>query len=221
MGATNRVNLGNLVVASSGVRPVMNFNGWTTLNNGGINTMGGLGLTQNSNVWIDNLNGAPFSTASLVNGLIGGWAIADGSTFATYSANFGVVAMGQQYGLGGGYPALNFTGGDINAVTVASGNYNDGAAARTITGARVANSWRLSLNANQDFTFVNAPITLGVGIVTNNGSTITLQGDGAGTSFTSSLGELYVYTNQGTMNLNARLTGAMNFIKTGGGTLRL
>ncbi|MEK0437030.1 MAG: hypothetical protein RLZZ233_1, partial [Verrucomicrobiota bacterium] len=221
MGATNRINLGNLTVASAGVRPVLNFNGWTTLNSGGINTLGGQGLTQNSNVWISQLNGSAFSSASLVNGLIGGWAIADGSTFATYSSTFGVVAMGQQYAIGGSYPAPNFTGTDISAVTLATGNYNDGAAARTITGARVANSWRLSLNANQDYALSNAPITLGVGIVTNNGSTITLQGDSAASSISSASGDLYIYTNQGTMNINARFTGAMNFIKTGGGTLRI
>jgi autotransporter-associated beta strand protein len=221
MGATNRIDIGNIVVASAGVRPVMNFNGWTTLNNGGINTLGGQGLTQNSNIWLTQVNGAPFSAANLVNGIIGGWAVADGSTFATYSPTFGVVAMGQQYSVGGSYPAPNFAGGDINAATVASGNYNDGAAARAITGARVANSWRLSLNANQDFTFTNAPITLGVGIITNNGSTITLQGDSAVSSLTSSGPDLYVYTNQGTLNINMTLTGAMNFVKTGGGTLTL
>ena len=132
----------------------------------------------------------------------------------------GVVAMGQQYNLGGGYPATNFTGGDINT-TVATGNYNDGATVRTITGPHSANSWRLSAGANQDFTFVNAPITLGVGIITNNGSTITLQGDTSVSSLTAAGSDLYVYTNQGTMNLNMTLTGAMNFVKSGGGTLAL
>ena len=224
MGATNRINLGNLVVASTGVRPTMNFNGWTTLNNGGINTLGGQGLTQNSNIFLTQLNGAPFSQTNLVNGLIGGWAVSDGSTFSTYSNTFGVVAMDQKYGVGAtNYPAPDFNGGDISAATVASGNYNDGGAARTITGARVANSWRFTGPA-QTFTFSNAPITLGVGLITNNGNTIILQGDSAASTLTSAGSDLYVYTNQNGngagLFVNMRVTGAgMNFIKSGGGTM--
>ncbi len=221
MGATNRINLGNLVLATTDVRPTMNFNGWTTLNSGGINTLGGQGLTNNSNIFLTQLNGTAFSSANLVNGLIGGWAVADGSTFATYSNTFGVVAMGQQYSLGVGYPAPNYTVGDINTNNPV-GNFNDGAETRTITGQRDANSWRFSAGTNQTFSFVTAPITLGVGIITNNGNTITLQGDSSASSLTSTGTDLYVYTNQGTMNLGMTLTGAsMNFVKSGGGNLVL
>ena len=221
MGATNQITIGDFVLGGGGARPTVNFNGWTTLNSGGTNTLGSPGLTASSVLKLTKLNGVTFNAASmtLTNGIIGGWAIADGATFATYSDVFGVSQMGATYN---GYTAPAFTGTDISVATVATGNYSEASATRAISGARAANSWRFQAGGtNQDITLTNAPITLGVGIVTNNGSTITLQGDGAGSSLTSATGDLYVFTNQGTMNINARLTGAMNFIKSGGGTLRL
>ncbi|MGI9110488.1 MAG: autotransporter-associated beta strand repeat-containing protein, partial [Opitutales bacterium] len=222
MGATNAITIGNFVVGGGAARPTVNFNGWTTLNSGGVNTLGSPGLTASSVVKLNKINGTTFTAASMTNNIIGGWAVADGASFATYTDSYGVSQMGATYN---SFAAPGFTGTDISAATLATGNYADGTATRTITGAHVANSWRFQANTGvttQSFTFTNAPITLGVGIVTNNGNTITFQADGAASSLTSAGTDLYVYTNQGTLTMNMMLTGVgMSFIKTGGGTLAL
>jgi autotransporter-associated beta strand protein len=221
MGATNQITIGDFVLGGGSARPTVNFNGWTTLNSGGTNTLGSPGLTASSTLKFTKINGTAFTAASMTNGIIGGWAIADGATFATYSDIFGVSQMGASYN---GYTAPGFTGTDISAATVATGNYSEGTASRTITGAHVANTWRFQANtgvSNMTFTFAGAPVTLGVGLVTNNGNTIAFTAPDATSSLTSAGPDLYVYTNQGNLNLNLLLTGAMNFIKTGGGTMTI
>ncbi|NBW88281.1 MAG: hypothetical protein EBR23_15980, partial [Planctomycetia bacterium] len=167
-----------------------------------------------------NVNGTPFTAASMTNNIVGGWAIADGSTFATYSDQWGLSQMGVGYY---GYTAPGFTGTDISLTTVATGNYNDGAATRTIAGAHSAYTWRFSAGTTQVYTFNGAPITLGVGIVTNNGNAITLQSSDDTSWLTAAAGspDLYVYSNQGTLNINMRLTGAFNLVRSGGGALVL
>jgi len=217
MGATNRIDIGNLALASAGVRPTMNFNGWTTLNSGGVNTLGSAGLTASSILKMAQINGAAFSASAMTNNLIGGWAVADGSTFATYHDTYGVMQMGVTWN---GIVAPAFDGTDISLATVATGNYNDGTS-RTITGAKEANSLRFSPGAAQTITFSSANLALGVGIVTNANQAITLQAADATSSITSTSGDLYVFTNQNTMTFNVRLTGNMNLIKSGGATLAL
>jgi autotransporter-associated beta strand protein len=217
MGATNQITIGDFVLGSAGVRPTVNFNGWTTLNNGGINTLGSPGLTSSSMLKMTKVNGTAFSAASMTNNLIGGWAVADGSTFATYSDAFGVVQMGINLG---GYTSPVFTGTDISAATSATGNYNDGTS-RTLSGPKAAYSWRFTPGAAQTITFNSANVTLGVGIVTNANQTIILQAADSTSSLTAAGSDLYVYTNQGTMNFNVKLTGNMNLIKTGGAILGL
>jgi len=224
MGATNQITIGDFVLGSVGVRPTVNFNGWTTLNSGGINTLGSPGLTSSSILKLTKLNGTAYTAASMTNGIIGGWAVADGSTFATYSDLFGVVQMGINLS---GYASPAFTGTDISAAgTLASGNYNDATVARTLSGTKLANSWRFTPAAAQTITFNSANVTLGVGIVTNANQTIILQAADGTSSLTAAVlpsgaSDFYVYTNQGTMNFNVKLTGSMNLIKTGGAILGL
>ena len=222
MGATNRIEVGNLVVASAGVRPTANFNGWTTPNTAtgttGTNTMGNPGLSASSIVKLNSLNGAAFSAASMTNNLIGGWAVADGSTFATYTNDYGIVQMGTTRN---GVVAPAFDGTDISLATVATGNYDDGAI-RTITGTKLANSLRFAPTVAQTITFDSANLVLGVGIITNpEAVAITLQAADASSSITSAGSDLYVFTNGNTMTFNVRLTGNMNLIKSGTGTLAL
>ena len=222
MGATNRIEVGNLVVASVGVRPTANFNGWTTPNTApgttGTNTLGNPGLSASSIVKLNSLNGAAFSAASMTNNLIGGWAVADGSTFATYTDDYGIVQMGTTRN---GVVAPAFDGTDISQATVATGNYDDGAI-RTITGTKLANSLRFAPTVAQTITFNSANLVLGVGIITNpEAVAITLQAADASSSITSAGSDLYVFTNGNTMTFNVRLTGNMNLIKSGTGTLAL
>ena len=155
---------------------------------------------------------------NLTNNLIGGWAVANGSTFATYDSLYGVMDMGSS---SGGFVAPGFTGSDFSAATVATGNYNDGAS-RTLTGAKVANSWRMGPSADQNLTFsAGATLTLGVGIVTNGNRLIRLLASDATNSITTTGGDLYVFLNQNATEIEPKLTGAMALVSSGGATLRL
>ena len=155
---------------------------------------------------------------NLVNNLIGGWAVANGSTFATYDSRYGVLEMGYS---SGGFSALGFTGTDLNS-TVATGNYNDGTATRTITGAKAANSWRMGPSAAQTITFAtNASLTLGVGIITNANQLVRLAATDATNTITSAGGELYVFVNQNALEIEPKLTGSMALVSSGGATVRL
>ena len=217
MGGTVRVNVGNLVRTTAN-RPTLNMVGWTTRNGGtGVNTLGQQGLSRNSNIFFTQVNSAAFSAASVVNNLIGGWAVASGDTFAGYSDTFGVTQMGQAN-------AAGFTGTDFSAATVATGNYNDGTS-RTLSGARVAYSLRMAPAAAQTMTFsAGASLTLGVGIITNAGQTITLSAADAANFIEGASGaDLYFYHNQGTgaLILQPRITGAGAVVSFGGGIHRL
>ena len=156
---------------------------------------------------------------NMTNNLIGGWAVANGSTFATYDSLYGVMEMGYS---SGGFAAPGFTGSDFSAATVATGNYSDGSS-RTISGAKVANSWRMSPGAAQNLTFsAGATLTLGVGIVTNGNQLIRLLAADATNTITAATGnDLYVYLNQNATEIEPKLTGAMALVSSGGATLRL
>ena len=217
-GSTVRLNIGNLVrnvATKSGVV----FNGFTTNNSTGSNTLGGQGLTTNSNIFLTQVNGAAFSATNLVDNLIGGWAVADGSTFATYSNTFGVVAMGNTYG---GFAAPAFTGTDVSAATVATGNYSEGTATRTLTGAKVANSWRFVPGAAQTITFSSgATAALDVGIITNAAFSTTLAATDATNTLTGTGADLFFYINQNTVAIQPAIIGSAALISNGPATLSL
>lgn len=218
-GSTVKLTIGNLVRNTSN-RSGVNFNGFSTNNSSGSGTLGGQGLVTNSNIIINQLNGAAFSSANLTDGLIGGWAVADGSTFATYSDVFGVVGMGATYG---GFTSTAFTGTDLSAATVATGNYSDSATARSITGAKVANSWRLaSQTATTTVTFADgATLALDVGLITNANVGITIAATNATNTITGTGSDLYFYVNQNTTAIQPALTGSMAVISNGPATLSL
>ena len=106
----------------------------------------------------------------MTNNLIGGWAVADGSTFATYHDTYGVMQMGVTWN---GVVAPAFDGTDISQATVATGNYNDGAI-RTITGTKLANSLRFAPTAAQTITLNAAHLVPGVGLLPNANLPTTL-----------------------------------------------
>jgi hypothetical protein len=110
------------------------FNGYSTNNNTvGANTLGGQGLNTNSNVFLTQVNG---SAVTLSNGLIGGWAVAKGDSFATYSNTFGVVGLQSTHG---GFTSLAYTVTDVSS-PAATGNYNDGGSRTFTTGVKASNS---------------------------------------------------------------------------------
>ncbi|MCX8489111.1 MAG: autotransporter-associated beta strand repeat-containing protein, partial [Opitutales bacterium] len=219
-GSSNKIVISDFVRTLAS-RSFVNFNGWTATNNsGGVNTLGSPGLTSSSRVYLTKVNGVPFTAASMTNNIVGGWAIADASTFATYSDQWGLSQMGVGYY---GYNSPGFTGTDISATTSPTGNYNDGTTARTLTGTKEAYTWRFAPGAAQTISFNGATVKLGVGIVTNANQTITLQASDNTSSLTVATGspDLYIYQNQGTMNINVQLTGTFNLIRSGGGTIGL
>ncbi|MGB8169481.1 MAG: autotransporter-associated beta strand repeat-containing protein [Chthoniobacteraceae bacterium] len=162
------------------------------------------------------------ANSGLTNNLIGGWAVADGSTFATYLTGNGVSVMGQTTQ---GIVAPGFDGTDVSLATTATQNINDATAARTLTASRSANSWRLVPTAAQTITLgaLGAPVTatLGVGVITNANFGITIRSFDAASALTGSGSDLYFYINQNTTALNTRVSGAINLIKSGGAALTL
>ena len=156
---------------------------------------------------------------NLTNDLIGGWAIADGTSFASYDSRFGVIPLGFT---NGGFAGPAYAGIDVSAATVATGNYSDGGTNRTLSGSKAAYSWRLGGSANYTLTLgASANLTLGLGIVTNANVAATVAATDATNTITTAGGDLYVFTNQNTLTLQPRLTGAMGLIKSGGAALTL
>lgn len=162
---------------------------------------------------------------NLNNGLIGGWAVADGNTFATYVTNFGVSVMGQTTQ---GIAAPGFTGTDITS-TVATGNYSDsGTGTTTITrtmttGAKAANSWRISQSgaATNVVPVSGTTYSFGVGIITNNNQTVNIQAVDATNTLTGTGADLYVYINQATTIIQPAIVGSAALISSGPATLSL
>ncbi|NBN94085.1 MAG: hypothetical protein EBV31_00405, partial [Verrucomicrobia bacterium] len=200
-------------------RTGLTVSGWSANNSSGSNTLGAQGLNTNSNVFISKLNGAAFSASNLTNNLIGGWAVADGSTFATYSNVFGLVAMGNTYG---GYSAPAFDGADVSGTTTSTQNISDGTTTRTMTtGAKAAYSWRFTPSSTQTVSFIaGTSLTLGVGIVTNGSSTTIAAADATNT-ITGSGSELYLYVNQNTLAIQPAITGSLALITNGSNTVSL
>ncbi|MFM9002003.1 MAG: beta strand repeat-containing protein, partial [Opitutia bacterium] len=224
VGGTVRVNVGNIVRTAAN-RPTLNMVGWTQRNSsGGTNTLGQQGLSANSNVFFTQINSVAFTESNVVNGLIGGWAVASGDTFAGYSDTFGVTQMGQAN-------AVGFTGTDVSTGNAATGNYNNDGADRTMpSGARVASSWRL-VGAAHDITFAGGAtgtnLTLGAGIVTNGNAQYRLVAQNAADSVTGAAsaqggdGNLYFFINQNTTVVQPRITGPSGVVSFGGATFRL
>jgi autotransporter-associated beta strand protein len=217
-GASHVVTIGNLVRAA-GSGTVVNF----TSSSG----IGGQGAGGSGDVILSQLNGSNFTAANLSNNLIGGWAVVNGDTFATYVNGFGVGVMGSTVN-GVAFPA--FTGTDITSTT-ATGNYNDAGTGTTAlvrtftTGAKSSNSWRFAqTGAALTVTPVaGTTFSFGTGIITNSSQAVTIGAVDATNTITGPAnGELYVSTNgTGVVSVAPLLIGTSKLIKGGAGTLTL
>jgi autotransporter-associated beta strand protein len=217
-GSTVKVTIGNLARNASS-RSGVTISGWSTNNSSaGNNTLGGQGLTTNSNVFITNLNGVAFSAASLADNLIGGWAVADGSTFASYSNIFGVVAMGNTYG---GYVSPAFDG-DLTSTLTNTKNIGD-TVDRTLTGAVALNSLRYASGSNARIITLSAGSTLAldVGFIANSSATTTFAATNSTNTITGTAQDLYFYVNGSTVVIEPALVGASSIVANGGATLSL
>ncbi|TSA31109.1 MAG: PEP-CTERM sorting domain-containing protein [Opitutales bacterium] len=216
-GSTVKLTIGNLIRNSSNHSGV-NFNGWSTNNSAGFGTLSGQGLSANSNVFLTQVNSA---TIVLTNNLIGGWAVTNGSSFATYASTFGISDLGASYG---GFTAVGYTGTDVSAAaasvstTVATGNYNDAGTTRTLAaGATVAYSWRFAPTAAQTITFpTTATVALGIGIIQNAGFSTTLAAtDATNTISGPAGGDLYFYINQNTTAIQPAIICTSSVVSNG------
>jgi len=213
--ATVQVRIGDLIRPADS-RATMRFAGRSTLGVAAANTLGQVSLSGSAQVLLSKVNGSAYSASSMVNGIIGGWAVASGDTFAfaTYTDS-GVAQM------------TNFTDGLISDATDADGNYNNSATNRTISGDKEANSWRLT-GAAHDVTFApGATLTLGAGLLTSGNAAYNLVASDAANTITGASalnggdGNLYFYASQGTTSLQPKISGSAAVVSFGGGTLQL
>jgi autotransporter-associated beta strand protein len=191
--------------------------------------MGGSGNNNNARVSIASINGAGFSAAQMVNNLVGGWAVVNGNSFATYKDGVGLGELGTTVGgnaFAGGNVFRAYDGGDLSAAnTQATWNIND-TSNRTLTLSKGVNSLRMANGgAAQTITLGNGTtavtLTLGVGLLTNTGQATNITSGNAASALTSSGAELFAFINQGTTTFNTKVTGAMSLVKGGGGALTL
>ena len=158
------------------------------------------------------INGA---APALTNQMLGAWAVVNGDAFASYGAN-GVGALGNTLD---GYADYDST--DVTTAT-ASQNVND-ATSRTLTASRTVHSLRfgastgttLGLNAGAILTLTSG------GLLSNFAAANTIGTADSQGAITSSSGELVAWVNQNTLTLRPVLSGAMNLVKGGAGTLML
>ncbi|MDI1314046.1 autotransporter-associated beta strand repeat-containing protein, partial [Prosthecobacter sp.] len=214
-GSTVQLTIGNLI-RNDADHGVINF-----VSNVG---MGGTGNNNNASVLLSTINGVGFSQSQLTNKLIGGWAVVNGNSFATYLDGVGVGELGSTVGgniFAGGNAFLAYDGFDISAATTqATHNIND-SSNRTLTLSKTVNSLR---SGGGTITLGNATtavtLDLAMGLLTNTGGMAIVSGN-AGSALTSSGSDLFVFTNQGTTSLNTKITGNIGLVKSGGGTLWL
>ena len=221
-GGTIKLTVGNLV-RNAANHATFNLNGWTTNNSGGTSTLGSQGLTNNSNLFFTQIGGVAVTAATVAanKGLIGGWAVADGNSFATYTDTFGAVSLGNGWGY-----ATTFYGGlysnDISAGTVLTGNYNDGSTRTMPSGVIEMNSLRMTPSGGQTIAPVSGTsYQFGVGIVTNANQQITFSAVNSSNTLQGTGSELFVFINQGTTTINPIVTGSAALVSFGGATLQL
>ncbi len=152
--------------------------------------------------------------------IIGGWAVANGSNWATYRSGGIIGAMSDT---GSGFATYGST--DLATASGATVNVNDGAT-RTVT-TRTINSLRAAPNAANTITLgaTATPATLTIasgGFLTNNNNTLNYTAANIASAIEAGNGNpLYVFVNQNTTTLGTRILGSGGLTKSGNGTLTL
>ena len=179
-------------------------------------------FTMTTGTGVTTAAGSNIRGTNLTNNIIGGWAIAGGGTFATYDNNFGVVALGSTFG---GFTSVGFDSTDLSAASGATTgfNYNDNNSRTFTTGTKAFNTWSTAPSAALDLTVVAGTVfTIGTGIVTNAGQTMTFKAVDASNTITGTGPDLYIYNNQGgNLVFQSKLTGGAALVLNGVGTVRL
>ena len=196
------VNAGaNRIQASSVGGAAATISTGTFTRNGGVvdfvgtgGTLGG-GATGPRIVWAN----AP----TLVNGIIGGWATANGTDFASYGAN-GVAAYS------GGYTNLPASDFSPTAIYQSTGNL-------TLTGGGDVFALKLNPSAAQTINLGANDLNITGGILKTGAGATTVNGTG---TLGSGTGELVLHVNQGSLTLNAPFA-ATRWTKAGTGALTI
>ena len=178
-------------------------------------------FTMTTGTGVTTAAGSNIRGTNLTNNIIGGWAIAGGWAFATYDNNFGVVPLGFT---SGGFTSLGYDSTDLSAATGATTgfNYSDNNPRTFTTGTKAFNTWTTATSGAQDLTVVTGTVfTIGTGIVTNAGQTMTFKAVDASNTITGTGPELYIYNNQGNLVFQSKLTGGAALVLSGPGTVRL
>ncbi|MEZ0274005.1 MAG: beta strand repeat-containing protein, partial [Roseimicrobium sp.] len=174
----------------------------------------------NPQMFISKINNFGFDQTELVNGIIGGWAVVNGSEFATYRDTLGIGVKGNT---GAGF--VGYESGDTNGAT-ALHNVNDGSA-RTLTGAHSIWSYRNgATSGTQGITLGNTTTTgtlvIGSGgLLTNATVGTNFNADNVNSTLSSGNTDLFVWVNQNTLTLSTPITGTAGLVKSGTGTLVL
>jgi fibronectin-binding autotransporter adhesin len=190
-------------------------NAGTTVNFTGTNP--GAGGTNNSQIILTLLNGgAP--TAGLTNGILGGWAVVNGTDFAGYLAPSGAAGgVGALGTAGTSYPtystALLTAGGSTDNILVTAASVS-GVTTRTINSLKV----NPAAAATIAITAANT-LTIGTGgLLMAANQTLGISGG----NLTSGGNELFAYINANTTTISSAITGgSVALVKSGAGTLTL
>jgi fibronectin-binding autotransporter adhesin len=188
----------------------------TTVNFTG-NNLGLQGGTNNSQIILTLLNGgAP--TAGLTNGILGGWAVVNGTDFAGYLAPSGAAGgVGALGTAGTSYPtystALLTAGGSTDNILVTAASVS-GVTTRTINSLKV----NPAAAATIAITAANT-LTIGTGgLLMAANQTLGISGG----NLTSGGNELFAYINANTTTISSAITGvSVALVKSGAGTLTL
>jgi len=206
--------------AGLGLLPGMSVSGIPGVGTGVVQSVGATTIVLTSGAGVTASATATIDVNNLTNGLIGGWAVADGNSFATYTTEFGVVSLGS----GWGYSTSFSGGGNITAASGTTGalNYNDIESRVLTTGVKAMNSLRMAPLATQNITPVSGTTyQFGVGIVTNANQAMTFEAVDATNTLSGTAPALYVFVNQNTLALRPRITGSSALVSFGGSTLQL
>lgn len=153
--------------------------------------------------------------------IIGGWAVANGSNWATYRSGGIIGAMSDT---SSGF--ATYGSNDLGIASGATVNVNDGTGRTGVT-TRTINSLRSGPGAALTTTFGTAstPATLTVasgGILTNANFAIAYNAANIASAIEAGNGNpLYVFVNQNTTTLGARILGSGGLTKSGNATLTL
>ncbi len=223
-GATNAVTLAS--ITGGGAQSNINFtNSGGTLGAaiGGVN--GSTGINQSANVQIG------ITVAStLTNGIIGGWAVVNGTDWASYRSTvdaatgaFGIGALGLVLNSTSGAPTVPFgaySSNSLTSATVIGDNISDLTARDGTFGTNLMNSLKLAGAVTMTGNNLSGLITLGSGGLLNT-SADTFRGIRL-TAGTTANANLYNY-DSATLTLGSQIVdnpiGQVNFVKSGSATL--